>query len=226
MDQAPEHRAPPAAFLWTALAGALGFAASRTFATLLRWDRARFVLVFALLVAVFVAVYLHATGIRLRTQLRRRWIGGLVGGVLIGALLVRGVLRQPGSPAPSGDELLFALAWFGVVYGASDALLLSVVPVLSIYGRRPAEALSRPASRLAWGMAALAGSLAVTAAYHVGYTEFHGRALLQPLIGNAVSTLGYLLTGSPLAPIVSHILMHGAAVLHGMETTVQLPPHY
>jgi hypothetical protein len=50
--------------------------------------------------------------------------------------------------------------------------------------------------------------------------------LIQPLIGNAIVTAGYLLTGSPLAAIISHVIMHGAAVVHGMETTVQLPPHY
>ena len=65
-----------------------------------------------------------------------------------------------------------------------------------------------------------------TAAYHLGFTEFRGPTLLQPLIGNAVVTAGYLLTGSPLAAILAHVIMHGAAVFQGMEGTVQLPPHY
>lgn len=66
----------------------------------------------------------------------------------------------------------------------------------------------------------------ITAAYHIGFDEFRGMALLAPLIGNAVITLGYLLSGNPMAPVLSHILMHGAAVVHGMTSTVQLPPHY
>jgi hypothetical protein len=73
---------------------------------------------------------------------------------------------------------------------------------------------------------ALGASLLVTAAYHLGYQEFRGPALIQPLIGNALLTLGLLLSGSPAAAIVGHVIMHAAAVLHGMETTVQLPPHY
>jgi hypothetical protein len=73
---------------------------------------------------------------------------------------------------------------------------------------------------------ALAASLFVTAAYHLGYVEFRGPRLLQPLIGNAVLTTGYLMTGSIATPLIGHVIMHGAAVLHGMETTVQLPPHY
>ena len=50
--------------------------------------------------------------------------------------------------------------------------------------------------------------------------------VVQPLIGNAMITVGYLLTSHPTTPIGVHVAMHIAAVLHGMETTVQLPPHY
>jgi hypothetical protein len=46
------------------------------------------------------------------------------------------------------------------------------------------------------------------------------------VVGNAIITSSYLLTGSPLAAILFHVAMHVAAVLHGMETTLQLPPHY
>ena len=72
---------------------------------------------------------------------------------------------------------------------------------------------------------ALAASLLVTGVYHLGYREFRGPQLVQPLIGNAVVTAGYLLTGNAAAPLLAHVIMHGAAVLHGVETTAQLPPH-
>jgi len=72
----------------------------------------------------------------------------------------------------------------------------------------------------------LGASLLVTAAYHLGYREFRGPQLSGPLIGNAALTAGYLLTGNAAAPLIGHMIMHGAAVIHGMETTVQLPPHY
>jgi hypothetical protein len=39
-------------------------------------------------------------------------------------------------------------------------------------------------------------------------------------------TAAYLLSGSALAPLSAHVVMHLAAVLHGAATTVQLPPHY
>ena len=72
---------------------------------------------------------------------------------------------------------------------------------------------------------ALLASLFITAAYHVGFTEFRGAALVAPLIGNGIVTLSYLASGSPAAPLLSHVVMHAAAVLHGMATTAQLPPH-
>jgi hypothetical protein len=31
---------------------------------------------------------------------------------------------------------------------------------------------------------------------------------------------------SPIAALFSHIAMHMPAILHKIETTVQLPPHY
>lgn len=50
--------------------------------------------------------------------------------------------------------------------------------------------------------------------------------LIQPLIGNAIVTAGYLMARNPMTPLLAHVIMHGAAVAHGMEGTAQLPPHY
>jgi hypothetical protein len=75
------------------------------------------------------------------------------------------------------------------------------------------------------GVVALLSSLYVTAAYHLGYPEFRNRRVLLPVTGNGIMSLAYLLTMSPLAPVGAHAAMHVAAVLHGAESTVQLPPH-
>jgi len=50
--------------------------------------------------------------------------------------------------------------------------------------------------------------------------------VIAPIIGNGVMSLGYLITANPIAAIASHIAMHVAGILHGPETTAQLPPHY
>jgi membrane protease YdiL (CAAX protease family) len=79
--------------------------------------------------------------------------------------------------------------------------------------------------KLLVGAAALVASTFVTAAYHLGYPEFRNKSVLLPLAGNGIMSLAYLLTTSPLAPVGAHAVMHVSAVLHGAESTVQLPPH-
>ena len=211
---------------WILALAALGFLTSTVFATLLHLDRALFVAVWALMASVAWWRYAHRTRVSIGTQLKRRWGGGVAVGLVIGWILAQTVVRQPASEATQGTELLVQLFWVGVVYGMVDALMLSILPVLLLYASRPASDLATPFSRLRWAGAAIAGSALVAAAYHAGFREFQNASLVGPLIGNLAVTLAYLLSGSPIAPILSHVFMHLAAVLHGAATTVQLPPHY
>ena len=213
-------------WLWVAAAGAVGLAASGVFAGLLGLGRSVFVAAFGVLALPFLAAYAHQAGVHPLAQLRRRWRAGLIGGLLLGLVLVWTVASQPASPAPVGAALVADLLWLGAVYGTIDALLLSVLPVVALYGAQPAHHQAHAAGRARWAAAALLASLVVTALYHAGFAEFRGAALLQPLVGNGLLTLGYLLTGNPLTPVIGHVAMHVAAVLHGAATTVQLPPHY
>lgn len=213
------------ASVWIALAGGVGYAASAVFSGLLHWDRALFVLPYAVMVVIFLLAYVKRGDHDMRKVFRRHWTRGLVGGIAVGAILIRGVAAQPASGTPEGGHLALALVWLGVVYGAIDGLLLNVAPVLIVYqamGAKPEGWLFQARRALL----ALAASLLVTAAYHLGYAEFQGPALIQPLIGNTIMTMAYLLTASPVAALVAHIIMHTAAVIHGAETTFQLPPHY
>jgi hypothetical protein len=216
----------PRQLLWVVGAGILGFGSSALFSGLLHWSRTAFVLVHSALVAVFLTAYIRLNRIEPLVQVSRRWIVGTIGGIILGIFLARGVFSQPASARPAGAGLVWALLWFGVVYGTVDALLLNIVPVLSLYGARRPEELRPGRARLYRGAVALAGSLLVTALYHLGFTEYRGESLVQPLVGNAIITTGYLFTGSPLGSLLAHVVMHVAAVLHGMESTSQLPPHY
>jgi hypothetical protein len=152
---------------------------------------------------------------------------GVFGAILAGAFLVSNVLSQPASPRSTGLALVFDLLWLGVIYGTVDALLLSVLPILATWQSfgQLGWTTNWP-GRIAVAAIALLFSLVVTAAYHLGYSEFQGAAVVGPLIGNGVSSLGYLLTNNPLGALLSHIAMHIASVLHGPATTIQLPPHY
>jgi hypothetical protein len=212
--------------LWVSAAALIGFISSATFSSWLHLSRGAFVLAYGAVAGLFLTTHFITARVRPTVQLRRHWRMGLVGGLVLGGLLAHAVHAQPPSARPAGTSLAWAMIWLGVVYGTLDALLLSVLPVLTIYGSRPPETMLRATARLRSGGLSLLASLAITAAYHVGFAEFRGPALVQPLIGNAILTAGYLITGSPLAAVLGHVIMHEAAILHGMETTAQLPPHY
>jgi hypothetical protein len=55
-----------------------------------------------------------------------------------------------------------------------------------------------------------------------GYPEFRSAYVLA-IVGQS---LFYLLSRSALAPLISHVAMHITAVLVGVHTFSQLPPHY
>jgi hypothetical protein len=213
------------ALTWLAFAALVGFLVPAVFSAGLRWTRPLFLVPYVTIAGAFLLLYFRRVPVSL-AQLTGRWHYALAGVAAASFFLLRNVLGQPASAAPEGAQLVLALAWIGVVYGAIDGLLLNVLPVLAVQG--PGFYASNPSwrERLTRGLLALAASVAVTVAYHAGYTEFHGPRMLSAIIGNAIITSSYLLTGSPLAAVATHVIMHAAAVFHGMETTLQLPPHY
>ena len=207
--------------LWLLGAAVIGFAVSWTFSGILRFRRAEFVLAHALVAGGFVAAYFHWSGLNLVRPMRSNWIQGFAAAALGGSFVVANVLSQPSSPSFRGFALAFALFWEGLVYGLADSLLLTVVPVAAA-----STALSSSKHRWIRAAGGLVASVAITSAYHLGFDEFRGLAVVGPIVGNAVLTLAYLASSSPLAPILGHVAMHVAAVLHGIDTSIQLPPHY
>ena len=214
---------PSTSFYWVIIASVIGFAVPAVFSSLLQLERSLFLIPYVVTIGAFLVYFFRASGLPL-SLFGRRWALGLIGAAVFGFYVVQNVLGQPGSETPVGLELAWALLWFGVVYGLVDALFLNVVPVLIVGAMGHARS-SR--TELAFrGLLGIAASAVIAGAYHFGYAEFRGLSLLAPVFGNALLTVSFLLTRSPLAPIGAHIAMHVAGVLHGMETVVQLPPHY
>jgi hypothetical protein len=210
---------------WAAGAAILGFALSAIFSSALRWERGLFLVPYVLLVTTFFIAFFRSGGFSAR-EFTRNWHMGILGAGAIGYFVVQNVFSQPASAVPEGAALIWALAWFGLVYGFADALLLNVLPVLAAHGPRFDERAPNWRHRLFRGLIAIVLSIIVAAAYHFGFAEFRNASLLFPLFGNAIITAGYVLTRSPIAAIGAHVAMHLASVMHGMETVVQLPPHY
>jgi hypothetical protein len=212
---------------WIVAAALLGFLLSAVFAGGLRLPRRIYLIPYVLFTSLFLYAYVRWSGLAVGELIRRNWVWGLVGAVLLTAFTVRNILSQPASPRAEGFSLGLDLLWSGVVYGLADALLLSVLPVLATW--QAFSLLNWTASlpgKILVGAIAILASLLVTVSYHLGYPEYRGGGMLGPAIGNTAMTLGYLVTNNPLAAILSHIAMHIAAVLHGPASVVQLPPHY
>jgi hypothetical protein len=212
--------------LWVLAACLLGFGISALFSGWLKLSRRIFLIPYVILTGAFLYGFVAWSEIDVGSLIAENWLAGLIAGVLVGLFLVRNVRSQPASRGSSGGELVLDLAWLGLVYGVIDALFLNIMPVLAIW--QAFDALDWTAStpgRIAVGALALVASLLVAFTYHIGYPEFRGRKVGLVLIGNALITLAYLLSANPLGALISHTVMHLAAVIQGPETTIQLPPH-
>jgi hypothetical protein len=213
---------------WVLAAAVLGFAVSAIFAGVLRLPRHLYLLAYVVIVTPFLYAFLRWSNLSIAPLLRHNWIWGLVAAVIFGAFVVRNVLTQPASPSSQGLSLAFDVLWLGVLYGALDALFLSVLPVLATtQGFAALGWTNSLGGKLLVGALALIASLVVTVAMHLGYPEYRvAGGLAGPSIGNGVMSLAYILVNNPIAAVVSHIAMHIAGVLHGPASVMQLPPHY
>lgn len=212
--------------LWIPAAALVGFASAFLFADVLGLPRRLFLAPHLAVTAAFLYAYARWSGTDLRRLGTRRLAPGLVGAALVSVVLVLNVLGQPASPRAQGLALWADLLWLGLAYGTADGLLLSVLPVVAAW-RACARAgrTARWTGRVGAAALGLVASAFVTAAYHLGYAEFRGPAVGKAVVGNVVMSAAQILTASPIAATGSHVAMHVAAVLHGPDTTVQLPPH-
>jgi hypothetical protein len=212
---------------WVIGASILGFAISAIFAGWLKLTRNRFLLVYIPLTGAFLCAFAVLNDLDVIAIVSRQWFLGVVWAALASVFLVRHVKSQPATRQNKGTRLAMEMSWAGLMYGLTDALFLNVMPVLAV----GLWASSLTWSATLWGKFAtdligLGASLLVALAYHLGYPEFRNPKVGTVLVGNSVITLAFLLSGNPLGSMISHAVMHIAAVWQGPETTIQLPPHY
>lgn len=212
---------------WLGAGLLLAFAVPFLFADTLDLQRDLYYGVYVASVALFFLLWARATNRRLGSMVRCRWRASLALGLAAAGILTLVVVRSADATArPEGIDLIAAVLWRGVVYGATDGLLLSVFPILAVFAAfEGTRARQRPAGKLAIGAAALAASLAMTAVYHLGYSDFRSEKVRQPLAGDVVWSAPTLLTLNPIGAPIAHAGMHVTAVLHSYETDLFLPPH-
>ncbi len=177
---------------------------------------------FAVVLGGFAA-YARATSLNIRETLLRHWRLGVVLGIIMGFALVRNVLSDTATPHPHGIYYAFELVWRGGIYGAVDALLLTVLPCLVVY-RALGGHLTAWRRRIAYFAASLVLVVSITATYHLGFAQYRHDGISQPETGNVLISVPMLLSANPIGSIADHMAMHVSAVAHTYETTVRLPP--
>jgi hypothetical protein len=174
----------------------------------------------------FFGFWAHYTNQSIRTMVARRWVLAIVLGLAVAGVMAFIVLRQDATSRPTGPTLAAAVMWRGVVYGAADGLLLSSFPILAVFAAFTGTALRRSTiGKLRIGALALLASIAMTAAYHAGYSDFRSGKIANPLAGDAIWSIPTLVTLNPIAAPIAHVGLHVTAVLHSYHTDLFLPPH-
>jgi hypothetical protein len=163
----------------------------------------------------------------LREILERRWqLAVLLGLVFAAISAFIAISAEDSTTHPGGIEFLAALGWRGVVYGAADGLLLSAFPILLVFAALHDSRLRRRTGGLvAVGAVAMVASLAMTAVYHAGYSDFHSDKLRKPVTGDLVWSAPTLATLNPIGAPIAHVGLHAGAVVHNYDTDLFLSPH-
>jgi hypothetical protein len=210
---------------WLAIGLAVGFVVPFVFADLLGVQRDVYYAIYGIATVSLLGAWVRSRGQAPRAFLLHRWKWGVALGVLAAAVLAFTVtLAEDASSRPDAFRLTGAILWRGVFYGTIDGLLLSVFPILVVYAALEPHRRRLP-GKVAVGLAALVASLAFTAVYHLGYSDFRSEKLRKPVTADAIWSAPTLLTASPLGAPIAHVGLHVAAVVHSYDTDLFLPPH-
>lgn len=208
---------------WFAITAAVAFGVPFVGSSILGLQHDVYLAVYFLAVLALLWTYTTATRLDLRAVALRNWKLGLVLGIVFGVLLVRNVFSESGTRHPSGAYYWFELVWRGGLYGAADALLLTVLPCLVVY-RSLGGRLRSWGPRLAYFGASLALVVTLTGIYHLGYAQYRHDGVRAPETGNVIISMPMFLSANPIGSIADHMAMHISAVVHEYNTEVRLPP--
>jgi hypothetical protein len=82
----------------------------------------------------------------------------------------------------------------------------------------------RAGGLVAVGADAMVASLAMTAVYHAGYSDFRSDKLRKPVSGDLVWSVPTLATLNPSGAPIAHVGLHVGAVAHNYDTDLFLRP--
>jgi hypothetical protein len=209
---------------WIAYGALVGFGSSFIFGDLLTLPIDLYYLVYFGIIIIFFSIYIRKTKLNIKEWYSKRLVWSVLLGLIFGALMVQNVLSRPETERFTGAYLVWLIFWRGLVYGLIDGLLLSSFPWIATWrafdvGKKPLG------KKIAFGFLAWLFILVVTTAYHLGYSDFRSRMIIQPNIGNTIISVPTLVTANPIGSPITHAIMHITAVIHSPKTELFLPPH-
>jgi hypothetical protein len=215
----------PDALAAFAIIAVAAFLVTWVFTDLLRMPRTPYIGVLLFVSLGLCAGYLAWSGTSPSDLVTPNWIWGIVGGLIaaaVASLLVRRISSRPRATGPRMGRLLL---WEGVVYGLAEALLLATLPVLAVWQACVDLGWTTGAwAKVGSGTFAVVGALFVILVHHLGYAEFRTPESRTGLIGTlavcGLQAVAFLLTGSVVAPVLAHIVLHAQMLFRGAE----LPP--
>jgi hypothetical protein len=210
--------------IWVALSALVGFGSSFIFGEFLILPVDLYYLIYFGIIMTFFYIYMRKTQLNLREWFSRRLVWGILLGLIFGALMVQNVLSRSETEKFTGTYLVWLIIWRGVIYGAIDGLLLTVFPWIVTWRAFDGE---RKTLGRKIGLAALAWFfiLVMTTAYHIGYSDFRSKKVIQADIGNTIMSMPTLLSANPVGSAITHAILHVTAVIHSPRTELFLPPH-
>jgi hypothetical protein len=207
--------------LWLIGVAAASFAVSEVVATKYRVAREPYIGVLTLVTAALSVGYVVWAGLDPVQILTAHLAWGIAAAVLVPLVLLALIMRRPVEQPSTGSSPAVAVLWESVVYGVTEGVLLSTLPVLITWQMIHGLGWSGAAGTVALWTLPIVASVAVIVVHHLGYWEYRNRELRSISLACGLLSVGYLVTGSPIAPTLGHILLHGAVLRHGEE----LPPH-
>jgi hypothetical protein len=214
----------PGHLKWIVYGVIVGFGASFIFGDLITLPLDLYYLIYFGIIFAFFTIYIKRTQLNLREWFYRRWVWGILLGLVFGALMIQNVLSRPATEKFTGPYLVWLIFWRGLIYGAIDGLLLSVFPWVVTW--RAFEVEKKPlGKKIAFGFLAWLFILVLTTAYHLGYSDFRSKKIIQPNIGNTIISIPTLVSANPIGSPITHAIMHMTAMIHSPKTELFLPPH-
>ncbi len=214
----------PGHLKWIAYGAIVGFGTSFIFGDLITLPLDLYYLIYFGIIIAFFTIYIKKTQLNLKEWFSRRLVLGILLGLVFGALMIQIVLSRPATEKFTGPYLAWLIFWRGLIYGAIDGLLLSVFPWVVTW--RAFDVSARPQERrIRFNLLAWVFVLAMTTAYHLGYSDFRSKKIIEPNIGNTIISIPTLASANPIGSPIAHATMHVTAIIHSPKTEVFLPPH-